>query len=137
MSLSTSEDHVIENYFTQTLFKQLVMYPILASDLIPAVFRKGLKISASSSNTLNNTQLAKCSDMYDLQMFDSNLTNLKRADDSASLSFQGLQVLSTSNEPSATMADLNIRNPHIFTNIKLYEFYDDILYRLAQPIYYS
>ena len=75
--------------------------------------------------------------MYDLQMFDSNLTNLKRADDSASLSFQGLQVLSTSNEPSATMADLNIRNPHIFTNIKLYEFYDDILYRLAQPIYYS
>jgi hypothetical protein len=60
MSFPT-EDRIIENYFTQTPFEQLVMYPTLAPDLVPAALRENLGISASSGDTPANKQLAKCS----------------------------------------------------------------------------
>jgi hypothetical protein len=56
--------------------------------------------------------------------FGSDLTNSDEADGMAPVSRQGSQVPSTLGEPttpSATMADLDIRDPRVLANIRLRE----------------
>ena len=46
------EEQLIENYFSQSSFKQLVMYPTLAPQLVPAGLHDSLGIRTASVETL-------------------------------------------------------------------------------------
>jgi hypothetical protein len=46
------EEQLIENYFSQSAFKKLVMYPTLAPQLVPAALHDSLGIRTTSIETL-------------------------------------------------------------------------------------
>ena len=46
------EDQLIENYFSQSTFNKLIMYPALAPQLVPTPLHGGLGIRTSSIETL-------------------------------------------------------------------------------------
>lgn len=48
------EDRLIENYFSQSTFNKLVMYPTLAPQLVPTALHDGLGIRTTSIETENS-----------------------------------------------------------------------------------
>ncbi|KAH9961625.1 hypothetical protein BGW80DRAFT_1463752 [Lactifluus volemus] len=101
------EEQLIENYFSQSPFNQLVMYPTLTPQLVPA----GLCDSESSNESSGEARI-----------FGNNITNAGQNE-----ALPVIQKDSTASKPtdgdasvSPAVARIDIRDPRVLANIRLF-----------------